>query len=251
MLRRRASAAPDPLLALFASGEQGAYSYPTNAKAADGDYINFTDAGGTIPAGADDIVRFIRDLTGNDNHFTQSDIDKGFALRTNGSIWWWDADGVDDYYVGGPVHGTVKEAHFALRRTSDLDRRFFYGGRSSSDLRLYFWFAVDNTINLALKNDTSVVNSFVISANTDLVFGGSYDGSNEVLYNQETVIDTNSKVLDPTPGIESYLGTFNNSGAPLGDYFQGRIYSFFDIDRLLTAAERSTVVSDAKARAGI
>jgi len=98
MMLRRTLAPSDPILALFAGGEQGLYSYPTDQKAPDGDYISFTDAGGTIPASKGDKVRFIRNLAG-DNHFVQQDISKGFLLETDGNRWWWENDGVDDEMV--------------------------------------------------------------------------------------------------------------------------------------------------------
>ena len=229
MLRRRASAAPDPILALFASGEQGVYSYPTNAKASDGDFINFTDEGGTIPADADDVVRFIRDLSGNDHHLKQSDISKGFALRTGGGLWWWESDGVDDImitdddflYVAGSATITV-----AARGDAQLDKRIISEATSSNPGPIYAPVQTDSTIG-------DEVASFIRGAVGQEGQGLAFDDANRVI----SVIDSGSQLTYRVDGLQTGTQSYTRSdqavtrlalgglpGPTPSAFFAGRIF---------------------------
>ena len=88
MLRRRASAAPDPILALFASGEQGWY-FKRDAS----EYFQLSD--GTTVAANTDPVGYIGDTTANGNNATQVDAARRGLLTAQGVEF----DGVDDHYL--------------------------------------------------------------------------------------------------------------------------------------------------------
>jgi hypothetical protein len=62
----------------------------------------FTDEAGTIPAGEDDIVRYMSDLSGNGNHVTTPNTDNAPQLKkTAGGLWYLNFDGSDDYLIAG------------------------------------------------------------------------------------------------------------------------------------------------------
>lgn len=76
---------------LFSNGEQGAV-YEVSPE-----YL-YQDAAGTIPVTASgDPVGYVRDLSGNGHHATQSVSASRPIYRTDGVLHWLEFDGVDDY----------------------------------------------------------------------------------------------------------------------------------------------------------
>jgi len=87
----------DPILALFANGEQGAYYDPSDSSTV------FQDAAMTTPAGDGDPVGAIMDKSGNGNHITQSTAASRPALRNVGGLWYLEFDGTDDFLACAPI----------------------------------------------------------------------------------------------------------------------------------------------------
>lgn len=83
-----------PVLSLFHNGEQGAWYDPSDLTTL------FQDAAGNTPVTADgDPVGLMLDKSGNGNHASQSVAARRPIYRTDGSLHWLEADGVDDYLV--------------------------------------------------------------------------------------------------------------------------------------------------------
>ena len=97
MLRRRASAAPDPILALFASGEQGSWYDPSDSS------TSFTDVSKTTSAGSDDAVRNEADKSGNSHDITTPNTANAPLRETSGGLWWHSGDGVDDWLTASSL----------------------------------------------------------------------------------------------------------------------------------------------------
>jgi len=93
----RRSSAFDPLT-LFAQGQQGAWYDPSDLATL------FQDAAGTIPVTGDgDFVGLMLDKSGNGNHASQSTTAAKPTYRTDGTLHWLEADGIDDFIGTGLV----------------------------------------------------------------------------------------------------------------------------------------------------
>lgn len=79
--------------ALFGAGEAGALYDPSDSSTC---FQERTGASATTPAGADDPVGTILDLSGNGNHRTAPSDAARPIRRTDGTYWWLEHDGVDD-----------------------------------------------------------------------------------------------------------------------------------------------------------
>jgi len=101
MLRRQSAANVDPILALFAGGELGAYYDPSDSSTV------FQDAAMTTPAGANDPVGALMDKSGNGNHATQATAAARPIRRTDGTYWWLEFDGVGDVLVTSAIDFTA------------------------------------------------------------------------------------------------------------------------------------------------
>lgn len=77
---------------LFDSGVKGAWYDPSDLSTL------FQDVAGTVPVTSNgDPIGKILDKSGNGNHATQSVSTKRPVYRTNGSLHWFEMDGVDDF----------------------------------------------------------------------------------------------------------------------------------------------------------
>lgn len=89
-----ASFVPFNPVTLFANGEQGAWYDPSDLNTL------FQDAAGTIPVTADgDPVGLRLDKSGNGNHGSQTTAAARPLYRTDGTLHWFEYDGVDDFFV--------------------------------------------------------------------------------------------------------------------------------------------------------
>lgn len=89
-----ASLGPFSPVTLFANDEQGAWYDPSDLSSM------FQDAAGTIPVTADgDPVGLRLDKSGNGNHGSQTTAAARPLYRTDGTLHWFEYDGVDDFFV--------------------------------------------------------------------------------------------------------------------------------------------------------
>jgi D-alanyl-D-alanine carboxypeptidase len=81
---------------LFTDGVSGAWLDPSDMSTL------YQDAAGTTPVtAADQPVGRIEDKSGNGNHATQSTASRRPILRTDGTLWWLEFDGTDDFLTFG------------------------------------------------------------------------------------------------------------------------------------------------------
>lgn len=103
-------------LSLFSAGEQGFYYDPSDFSTL------FQDTAGTVPVTAvGQSVARINDKSGRGNHATQSNASQQPILRQNGSLYYLEFDGTDDFLVTGTITpGVDKVQVFAgVRKLSD------------------------------------------------------------------------------------------------------------------------------------
>jgi hypothetical protein len=89
---------PALINALFGAGQQGAFFIPKPVVL--GSQVLFQEAAGTTPVTADgDPVGLMLDISGRDNHASQSASAARPIYRTDGVLHWLEPDGVDDFMV--------------------------------------------------------------------------------------------------------------------------------------------------------
>ncbi|MBG23660.1 MAG: hypothetical protein CMF22_09420 [Idiomarinaceae bacterium] len=93
----------EPLIeALFGNGEAGAMYIPKPQVL--GQQVLYQDAAGTVPVVADgDPAGLMLDVSGNDNHASQSTSAARPLYRTDGVRHWLEGDGVDDYMIAASL----------------------------------------------------------------------------------------------------------------------------------------------------
>jgi len=235
-----ADADGDPILALFANGEQGAYAYPTDQRAPDGDYMSFTDLGGTTPATShNDPVGYIRDISGNGNDFVAPNAASRPLLVLESGLWRWRFDGIDDYLETGAlsskiftpatglfsvgvstsasgIGGVFEESATSEATVEDrIARVAIYSDDRASPIRISAY-APDGTARYIDRlsqwdGSAEVITSHISGAN----FAGRLDG---------VEIDTTAHNSAVFPAGTTSLNIGKQTAGPL--YFEGDAYGF-------------------------
>lgn len=117
------SSSRDPIAALFASGEEGAWYDPSDLS------TMFTTSAGSTLASVDGPVGRIEDKSGNANHATQATAAARPTLRqTAGGLYYLEFDGVDDQllFAVGLTGNTALTNHVAAaKKGTQTGRRAF------------------------------------------------------------------------------------------------------------------------------
>jgi len=172
----------DPILALFANGEQGAYYDPSDSSTV------FQDAAMTTPAGADDPVGAIMDKSGNGNHLTQSTAALRPALRNVGGLWYLEFDGTDDFLTRAAILSGTQTAVMAGATRRDLSdsepaimqgvagggRALYYPTRTAGDGKMLFVGGLVTHISTPVQDTNPHVYSWVRDGTAiDMRFDGA------------------------------------------------------------------------------
>ncbi|MEM8649975.1 MAG: hypothetical protein AAGF54_05535, partial [Pseudomonadota bacterium] len=255
------------VLSLFGSGEQGLLIDPSDKTSVFKDALGGTPAGTGYPLGA------VSDLSGNDNHFIQSSESSRPALKTDGSFWWIEPDGIDDFMsisasagsfnflhdgTGGEIIAGVSfgeddapnACHMLLDNTdaslAGTGTSVFYDDRASFRRR-------NHVHHLVSKGDPSGENKAVKNAGFDNIIKAGTDGVIGVLHQSETQNDT-AMMIDgyqiwssaneaPISGDASDNLTLFKQSTSNESHMKGRLYFLLVIDRILTEEERSKLVA--------
>jgi hypothetical protein len=209
----------------------------------------FSDTAGTTPAEIDGTVAYIKDLSGNGIHLTQSTDGSRAILRSDGTLYWLEFDGLDDFYrhallpamdtaittqvstiksdTGSGAVGNVLDGGVAASA-----QRVLHGAAGSSAWRIF----AGSTLNSASIRDTAdhVMYSYFNGASSYM----EIDGSSVISGNAGT-----SVMFGVTVGSDPVSTTTQP--------FKGRIYGVLAINRGLTEPEKVATVRYFGALAGL
>jgi hypothetical protein len=231
--RRRARLAEsDPILALFANGQQGVYFDPRDLSTSPG-------------AGSGDSVATRLDKSGNGASLTQADSAKRPALENAGGLWSENYDGVDDF-MGGQYGFVLSQPY-----TTVIVAEFVSGlipidsaGLSENDGNRRFLLADSGRTR--------------INAGSNLEWGTGVRGTKALLILEfngaSSTIENNGSVVatgDAGNSSISSLRLGGNAGEPPSAHAEFKLFGFVERAGLLTSSEKELVRSEFAARAGI
>lgn len=123
-------------LQLFSQGEQGAWYDPSDLSTL------FQDAAGTVPVTADgDPVGLMMDKSPNGNHAIQSVAASRPTYRTDGTLHWLEADGIDDHMlVSGSALDSTTDQMYVIGMTMEAIGNFpaIFGGSNTNGFSLIY-----------------------------------------------------------------------------------------------------------------
>ena len=120
----------------------------------------FSDRSSTpsTPAVVDGVVGTIKDLSGNSNHvIASSDAARGI-LRTDGTYYWIETDGVNDIYVANVSTGAISLGILCCAASitpSGNDEMFAFGNSSNGD-PLFYLNQTTTTVQTGWRSDLGV-----------------------------------------------------------------------------------------------
>ncbi len=227
-------------LDLFARGEQGAWYDPSDLSTL------FQDAEGTVAVtGPDQPVGRILDKSPNGNHATQSAEASKPILRTDGSRWWLEFDGVDDR-MGMAVDLTATAAALLGSASRDVST----GGttRVAISPGTTNYLGTTNSLRRTFTNEAELGTSVIILPS---IFEA--DQASILRWLPGTVDISNSHGLFTFEKGVSYAGrNYQHLGAynTTSNFWYGRIYAALVRGGVTTDTDRTLVEGYLAARAG-
>lgn len=249
--RRGGSAAAWSPLALFSSGEQGVWYDPSDMS------TMWQDSAGTTPVtAADQPVGKMLDKSGNGNHWTQPTAGKRLVLKTDGTLWWLQVDGVDDFGLTGSIDftGTDKMSVWAgVTKTASTAAMVVENDGNYSVDGSYYIVAPDapGTYSFLSKLSGSVSPSQASTVSgypepDTSVLTCTANGTNGQLY-----VNGIAGPLSTSMGVGNFgnhgLYLFSRSGT--GIFFSGRLYSL--IIRGAETADLSAATAYTASKTGV
>ena len=185
---------------LFGAGDQGAFYIPKPI--VNGAQSLFQDAAGTVPVTADgDPVGRMLDQSGNGYHAIQTVSGSRPVYRTDGTLHWFEGDGLDDFIDTGLSHQAIWAGYVAVR---DIAGRSIFGGRKNLDKRFYLF---RDGLGIAAETVQNVTfGDGVLSLS--IRSGSAYEAKEN-----STVISSGIYGGTTQPGASSYLFAFNDAGS--------------------------------------
>lgn len=242
----------DPL-PLFTTTQTGVWYDPSDKSSL------FKDDAGLEPVTADgDIVRLMKDKSGNDNHakigtpqITEAGTStvSGLRYRTDGTIHWLESNDVDSGFVANPVikHGSFS-SFWALKYDdlSDNECQYFAQGEVGTRIKLYSTRTVSNIRHLVGFDSSNII------------FKGTLDTSPHIY----SVVHNNSTNLLVTQAdnlAEMTRAGMNNTAPqkPVDLFrrvssYQGRFYGAIMVSNLVaTTEDRDSIKNYLASKSGI
>lgn len=262
--RRRSSASARSAFtpaSLFAGGKKGLVYDKSDLST----LYQTSDTSTAVTADGDPIGR-IEDLSGNDNHATQSTGAARAIYKTSGGLHWAEYDGTDDYYdiVGSAgafnfLHdGNGGTAIIGVRRTAGTDSTFYSTSLSQTQVGVTLYSTTSDVYRSVVSNGSG---TFLILGNTAAVATG--DDVITVLHatarspNYEVLENQVSRFTQNHTGSPSASAAANDlrigargDGSP-GVFMMGRIYSMILIEGILTGDDLANAEQWTAERAGV
>lgn len=238
---------------LFGPSDRGGFWNPAELRTV------FQDAAGTTPGVATAVVGLLKDLSPNANAMSQATGADKPILSNSGKQWWLDLDGVNDYLLHASAilqENANWEIMVACRPTGTgttiYSERDSAGGNPITAIQIGT--LVANTANIQVKDDAGhlvQLGDGVSHLSTDCVLGGRIASSNAItISNNGTDIATDSSTtFGATTTTNSAIGC--TPVASPTQFFQGRIYAVFVINRILSSGERAGLVTAMGALMGL
>lgn len=250
-----AAAAFDPA-ALFAGGEEGGWYDPSDLSTL------WQDSAGTTPSAVDSPVGKLDDKSGNGNHLTQATASACPILRSDGSLFWLEFDGVDDYLwcvgaelynagaatIVGAVRGEGQVQNTLFGEFSSSSGTPFYNIITTADTTggLYLWLRSDAATSILNSSGGHVQPAFL--NNTNKIFTFDDDGSTARMRTDRGAWGVQAYARAPTTLNKTALGAMSRVFAD--NFTSMRYFGHVGIGRKLADAETISVENWLAARQG-
>lgn len=215
---------------LFRNGQQGVWYEPKPV--IDGQQILYQDSAGTTPVTSDgDPVGFMRDLSGNGNHATQSTSAARPLYRTDGTLHWLEFDGVDDGLDAGTFPSVLNQPNTVLAAASIVNfpasgGGYAYDSSAGTDRHSIRFTAAGEILQFA---GTNLSGGSAVGTGTGFIASSEFNGVSSILR------------VDATQIIEGDSGSHELDGFKIGsrwsdsDHLNAKIYGIVCIGEGLTA----------------
>lgn len=237
---------------LFGPSDRGGFWNPAELRTV------FQDEVGTTPGAATAVVGLLKDVSPNGNDMSQATGASKPILSNSGKQWWLDLDGVNDYLIKATAilgANTNWEMMVACKPAGSTSGNMYSerdgAGTPISGLQVI---NAGQTCNVQVRDDASHIvqlDDVISHGGIDVVLGGRLSASNVVkVSNNGTDIATDSSTtFGATTTTNSSIGSTPVSSPT--QFFQGRIYAVFVINRVLSSGERAGLVTAMGALMGL
>jgi hypothetical protein len=228
-------------LGLFSAGQVGAWYDVQDLSTL------FQDSAGTTAAEVDGPVGRMLDKSGNGNHMLQNTADSRPTLRQDGSRYYLEFDGTDDFLASTLTASLPQpwESVAAIRQiTWTSNDRIFSGGTNTGDL---YQFSATPGLALFDGGSAPVTPNNGLAVGADGIVSEHHDGaSSTVKINNGSAVSVGAAIGTTTMTVMT-IGRRHASGTLYGNFrFYGRV-----IRPAMTLTENSALRAWMAARTGI
>ena len=234
---------------LFGNGEQGAFYVPQPQVL--GQQVLYQDSAGTVPVTADgDPVGLMLDVSGNGNHASQATSGARPVYRTDGTLHWLEADGVDDYLLHDfSLTGTGMLMAAARSNLSAASIKGLFGATPPNGVQYAAIFSEANDVNWGSYGSNRFrPSSYSLQGATRVVASVADTTSSQILY-------TDKNAGEPLP-YTPYGGDSNERRKLFQETnntrsFYGLFYGALAVDRVPSDQEREDAIDYLASLAGV
>lgn len=235
-------------LSLFSNGEQGALYEPWDLTTL------YQDSAGTTPVTADgDPVGLMLDKSGNGNHATQSVAASRPVYRTDGTLHWLVADGVDDYLVI-PVaaQGSASDNNFAAAATVTTAGFYLFGCFADDGFMLLPGETGCRAIVDVNGAKIAGASTGLYSSGTTLVASAQSDISGGIIdLNLSTGYYNSAPFTAGVKSIPVSMALFHRGDQSTSSNFSGKFFGGLMVSRLASEQERGQCEQYLAQKAGV